>query len=262
MIVLQAGISNDQFLVWGERPLELRAVTVKARGRKPKTPDSPALPFAADAEHLARAVGNSHASLAVIVWLPTAQQQPIASSPLIAEPPAAGRRSDTLSLDRAGTVPDHRSGRRFALRLYRIEKHWHLAWSSAKRWHTGQPRFASPVRWWPASSSCRTWWRWKTASTPAGSRSWPGTMRNASANSRKPCPRRAGPCVLSRATSRLPRRQLRCSPPSSTRWSMPWSAPRPRRSHSSRRLFARWRRHPSTVFTINGCMRCVPTRTT
>ena len=88
MIVLQAGISNDRFLVWGEQPLEPRAVTVKARGRKPKTSDSPVLPFAVDAGQLARAVGGSHASLAILVWLPTAQQQPIASSPLIAEPPA------------------------------------------------------------------------------------------------------------------------------------------------------------------------------
>jgi hypothetical protein len=92
MIVLHAGIADGHLLLWGETPPSEGAVP--RRGRKGRMPAAQPLPFDAGPDRLG-ALGEalphlrlpSNAAEAIFVWLPTVGGQPIASSPLIAEPP-------------------------------------------------------------------------------------------------------------------------------------------------------------------------------
>src|SRR5262245_23029973 len=92
MIILHADISDGSLRLWGEKPVE---ATPARRGRKPKVPTPRPLPFDAGANALHAALNEALPSLArhhaqaetAIAWLPTVQDRPIASSPLIAEPP-------------------------------------------------------------------------------------------------------------------------------------------------------------------------------
>src|SRR5881296_3529985 len=103
MIVLHAGWHDGQLLLWGETPLDVAPATPSRRGRKPKTPAAAPFPFAAAEPRLATALkfvpwlsaAPAGPTEQAVFWAPTVKQQPIASSPLIAAPPAA---ADTVSL--------------------------------------------------------------------------------------------------------------------------------------------------------------------
>src|SRR5437016_13490863 len=90
MIVIHAGLTQGRMLFWGEVP----AQTTLRRGRKPRLQP---LPFAADIDDLFGALKQAIPELEMLdihpesahVWLPTSAGRPVASSPLIAEPPAS-----------------------------------------------------------------------------------------------------------------------------------------------------------------------------
>ncbi|MDX9753454.1 MAG: SNF2 helicase-associated domain-containing protein, partial [bacterium] len=90
MIILHAGVLEEQFLVWGEQPAE----APKRRGKKPIAP--PAFPYAASYLHLQRALADigypykhpKRDAREVVVWLPTAGGQAIPSSSIIAAVPS------------------------------------------------------------------------------------------------------------------------------------------------------------------------------
>jgi superfamily II DNA or RNA helicase len=85
MILLQASFLADRLLLWGETPAP---TPTNAKRKLRKT--AAALPFAADptalTESMPRAARPADPQ-AVFAWLPTQGGQPLASSPLIAEPP-------------------------------------------------------------------------------------------------------------------------------------------------------------------------------
>ncbi len=110
MIVLHAGVCDDQLLLWGETPAEPRALAPKRNGRK-STKDSHTpglhpqpLPYDAGSEGLVAALqeaglgstADRKHTQTVIAWLPTIDNQPVASSPLIAEPPQS-RKTPTVA---------------------------------------------------------------------------------------------------------------------------------------------------------------------
>ena len=96
MIILHAGIVRGRLLLWGEQPAEETAAPARRRGRHAtKARLALPLPYAAGADALSAALavaafdsGVSQASAeTVVVWLPTVEGRPFASSPMIAEPP-------------------------------------------------------------------------------------------------------------------------------------------------------------------------------
>ncbi len=95
MIVLHTGIEGEGLLLWGERPLgDAEARPARRRGRKPRIPRPAGHPFAADAEALAAALAaaglrsRKRRTEERFAWLPSAGGRPLASSPLIGDPPA------------------------------------------------------------------------------------------------------------------------------------------------------------------------------
>lgn len=101
MIVLHGAVSESQFFLWGERPLEPQARTVKGRPRKGRPKDASAfpevLPYDAGIEALTDTLKdagfdfltNESSSETMMVWLPTADNKPLPSSPLIAPSPGS-----------------------------------------------------------------------------------------------------------------------------------------------------------------------------
>jgi SNF2 family DNA or RNA helicase len=97
MIVLHAGLVGRQFFLWGEKATGAPAAPVRRRGRKPRQPDVQPLPFAAGGADLTASLQEALPALGrladgsdqQVLWLPTASGCPIASTPLVAEPPAA-----------------------------------------------------------------------------------------------------------------------------------------------------------------------------
>ena len=97
MIVVHAGLSGGRFLLWGETPVSAPGRPPSRRGRKPNAPRPQSLPGHAGGDALNAVLqetpGRSTRQPAEIVhaflWLPTAAGRPVASSPLIAEPPHA-----------------------------------------------------------------------------------------------------------------------------------------------------------------------------
>lgn len=95
MIVFHAAIGEAGLHLWGETPSAEQAGPRKRAGRKPKRPTSEPLPYDAGFEALKEAlseagmvVKQSKAEpLKMFIWIPTAGNIPVASSPLIAEPP-------------------------------------------------------------------------------------------------------------------------------------------------------------------------------
>src|SRR5215208_8047564 len=96
MIILHAGIRRGRLLLWGERPAEAAAAPARRRGRPAtKARRASPLPYAAGADALSAALAAAALDSAVnqapaetaIVWLPTVGGRPLASSPMIAEPP-------------------------------------------------------------------------------------------------------------------------------------------------------------------------------
>ena len=100
MLILHAGLNEGRFLLWGETPLPPDAPRPR-RGRKAKTATAQPLPFGADAEALTTALQDLLPDLAAVrdkpesvtLWLPTVAGQPLASGPLIAEPPESVARA-------------------------------------------------------------------------------------------------------------------------------------------------------------------------
>jgi SNF2 family DNA or RNA helicase len=91
MIVLHAGRTTDRFLLWAEMTTESARSLVR-RGRKRQAPSPTPLPFDARADCLRGVLheilpGFQPVPEPCVIWLPTVGTQPVASSPLIAEPP-------------------------------------------------------------------------------------------------------------------------------------------------------------------------------
>ena len=83
MIILHAAIHADQFLLWGETPQTSMGGNTES-----------SLPFGATPEHLEDALREASLDLTgtsrpMTIWIPTAGEDPIPSSPLIAEPPGS-----------------------------------------------------------------------------------------------------------------------------------------------------------------------------
>ncbi len=101
MIVLHAGILEKDFLLWGETPLGPEAPGKQKKTRtgvsKVARKLSKPYPYDAGVERLFAALReaafgfkvNNKAVKRVVIWLPTAENKPIPSSPLIADPPEA-----------------------------------------------------------------------------------------------------------------------------------------------------------------------------
>ncbi|MFQ5694436.1 MAG: DEAD/DEAH box helicase [Terriglobia bacterium] len=97
MIVLHAGVCDSRFLLWGETPVGLATRPRRRRGHQPKSPRPERLLYDAGADGLMATLveagtsvttSKGHAETAV-AWLPTVGDTPIASSPLVAEPPTS-----------------------------------------------------------------------------------------------------------------------------------------------------------------------------
>ncbi len=98
MLILQAGLIDGRFLLWGEASADPASPPVKKRGRAPKVPQIQPLPFAAAPKELAAVLQTTlpgwkeklAAGEALNVWLPTVEGRPIPSNPLIGEQTAEG----------------------------------------------------------------------------------------------------------------------------------------------------------------------------
>jgi hypothetical protein len=92
MIILHGGLLGGRFLVRGEASVPPEGEP-SPRGRKPRGQPRP-LPFAAAEVALTAALRpgppRKHGAERVAVWLPTVGGKPVASSSLVAEPPANG----------------------------------------------------------------------------------------------------------------------------------------------------------------------------
>src|SRR5687767_10444834 len=99
MIILHAGFFDYQLWLWGEAPAGIATEASARRGRKTssKARKCERLPFDAGSEGLLVALDEVVSGLKIgqddvetaTVWLPTVEGQPVASSPLIAEPPSS-----------------------------------------------------------------------------------------------------------------------------------------------------------------------------
>ena len=96
MIVLHSGVYDGRVFLWGETSAQSEAVLpTRRRGRRPEVSHPPSLPYDPEAKGLSVALREAGFSFAadkkrietVIAWMPTMDNQPVASSPLIAEPP-------------------------------------------------------------------------------------------------------------------------------------------------------------------------------
>src|SRR5947209_3281783 len=94
MMVLQAGFHDGRFFLWAETPSPSAVAPAPRRGRKaPSGP--PRSPYDAGHEALAGALAEAlpgfpadiEAGQTLVAWLPTADGTPVASTPLVAEPP-------------------------------------------------------------------------------------------------------------------------------------------------------------------------------
>src|SRR2546423_1490098 len=106
MIILHAGIRNCCLMLWGEKPAEHGAAPANRRGRPAASPRrASTLPLDAGAEALSAPLNEAMSgwpvrqpsSETVSIWLPTVAGRPIASSPLVAEPPEASARAQLAS---------------------------------------------------------------------------------------------------------------------------------------------------------------------
>ncbi|HEX4949739.1 MAG TPA: DEAD/DEAH box helicase, partial [Blastocatellia bacterium] len=99
MIILHAGWLQQQLLLWGETPAEatqqIPKKTARPQGGKSTAKRAAPYPYQADQASLLGALGTVFSGLklapddttTIALWLPTIAGQPLASSPLIAEPP-------------------------------------------------------------------------------------------------------------------------------------------------------------------------------
>ncbi len=101
MIILHAGFFDHQLWLWGEAPARPASETPAKRGRKAtakaKAKKLETLPFDAGGDAMLAALSEVVSGLKMgkdgletaAIWLPASDGQPIASSPLIAEPPSS-----------------------------------------------------------------------------------------------------------------------------------------------------------------------------
>src|SRR4051812_27347864 len=106
MIVLHAAFLADRLVLWGEVPPDPSAPPPRRRAgvkaKMPKRSGPERLPFDAEAAGLIEALREAVPGIAAdtedvepwVAWLPTVGGQPVASSPLVAEPPANGSRAE------------------------------------------------------------------------------------------------------------------------------------------------------------------------
>lgn len=111
MILLHGGAEAGRFLLWGETPTAAaQPVRRKRRSSPSASAGAPPLPFGADGDSLVAAVAGVLPPGAIgftqehTIWLPTVGGQPVASSPLIAEPPTS-QEATTLSGWRVVALP-------------------------------------------------------------------------------------------------------------------------------------------------------------
>lgn len=92
MIILHGGICENRFFVWAEASPDTQNIdTVKKRGRKKKIPDVMLYPYSCKEDRLVeciRAIGIVSASHKIsvqklIVWIPSSDNKPVPSNPLI-----------------------------------------------------------------------------------------------------------------------------------------------------------------------------------
>jgi len=97
MIVLHAGVDEDQLLLWGEKPIEEGNRTSGSSRKGAQRPQVERLAYDAGRDALLAALAQAGLTFKLgkkrlasrIVWLPTAGRTPVPSSPLIAEPPSS-----------------------------------------------------------------------------------------------------------------------------------------------------------------------------
>lgn len=97
MIVLHAGMNDDQLLLWGEKPIEEGSRTSGSSRKKAQKPEVERLVYDAGRDALSAALAQAGLSFKLgkkrlesrTVWLPTAGKTPVPSSPLIAERPSS-----------------------------------------------------------------------------------------------------------------------------------------------------------------------------
>src|SRR5262245_35890914 len=105
MIIFHAGFFDGQLHLWGEAPVTERpesSIERKASASKAKSQPAKRLPYDAGGETILAALSEIIAGAEVdesdarqaTVWLPTVEGQPIASSPLIAEPPSPDQNAE------------------------------------------------------------------------------------------------------------------------------------------------------------------------
>ena len=97
MIILHAGFGSGRLLLWAEQQADPSAATARRGAKTAKTPPAAHSPYDADADALRKALGAAGLSaiaeappFEAAVWLPTRNNRPLASSPLIAEEPETG----------------------------------------------------------------------------------------------------------------------------------------------------------------------------
>ena len=104
MIIPHVGIRRGRLLLWGEQPAET-AAPARRRGRlATKARRASPLPYAAGADALSVVLAAATLDSAVhqapteaaVVWLPTVEGRPLASSPMIAEPLGASERATLI----------------------------------------------------------------------------------------------------------------------------------------------------------------------
>lgn len=104
MIVLHAGVDEDQLLLWGEKPIEEGNRTSGSSRKGAQRPQVERLAYDAGRDALSEALAQSGVGYKLnkkrlvkqVVWLPTAGKTPVPSSPLIAERPSS-RAGETIT---------------------------------------------------------------------------------------------------------------------------------------------------------------------
>jgi SNF2 family DNA or RNA helicase len=97
MIVLHASVYEHRFLLWGEAPVEEAARVPKRHRRQTQQSQPEQWRYNAGADALLAALVEAGTGVAaskgrtetIVAWLPTLDNTPVASSPMVAEPPAA-----------------------------------------------------------------------------------------------------------------------------------------------------------------------------
>ncbi len=92
-LFIHGTFAGEQFLLWGESAPERAVVPPKRRGRQPKKVAPPHYPFDSGADALARALAEvgmatpDPLTAEMVLRLPAVDGRPVASSPLVEEPP-------------------------------------------------------------------------------------------------------------------------------------------------------------------------------